>query len=63
MKRPVLKRTVRTVEIVTWTLEYEDAPDEAASGKATAVALPTHHSPFTIPHSQFTLHNYSGDPQ
>lgn len=24
MKRPILKRTVKTIEVVTWTLEYED---------------------------------------
>jgi hypothetical protein len=28
MKRPILKRTIRTVEIVTWTLAYEDVPEE-----------------------------------
>jgi hypothetical protein len=28
MKRPVLKRIVKTVEIVSWTLEYEDVPAE-----------------------------------
>ncbi|MCB9136630.1 MAG: hypothetical protein H6636_14495 [Anaerolineales bacterium] len=27
MKRPILKRTVKTIEVVTWTLEYEDAPE------------------------------------
>ena len=31
MKRPVLKRTVKTVEIVSWTLEYEDVPDDELS--------------------------------
>jgi hypothetical protein len=41
MKRPILKRIVKTVEIVTWTLEYEDVPaEELAQGTLTAEASP-----------------------
>ena len=41
MKRPVLKRVVKTVEIVSWTLEYEDVPaEELVEGTVTAVASP-----------------------
>lgn len=41
MKRPVLKRIVKTVEIVTWTLEYEDIPaEELEGGQPTAETLP-----------------------
>ena len=41
MKRPVLKRIVKTVEIVTWTLEYEDVPtEELADGQPTADSAP-----------------------
>jgi hypothetical protein len=36
MKRPILKRTVRTVEIVTWTLAYEDVPEEELPAPAPA---------------------------
>lgn len=31
MKRPILKRAVKIIEIVTWTIEYEDVPEGEAS--------------------------------
>ncbi|MCA9980109.1 MAG: hypothetical protein KDD89_04735 [Anaerolineales bacterium] len=34
MKRPVLKRVVKIVEIISWTLEYEDIPDAPADESA-----------------------------
>jgi hypothetical protein len=43
MKRPVLKRMIKTVEIITWTLEYEDIPvEELTAGSLTAGDKPTH---------------------
>lgn len=75
MKRPVLKRIVKLVEIVTWTLEYEDVPDALEGGERETAVGPTapttpesdskEQESFkkisTTDHSPFIIHNYSGD--
>ncbi len=45
MKRPILKRTVKTIEVVTWTLEYEDAVESSPSPPASPVPPPERDEP------------------
>ena len=52
MKRPILKRTVKTIEVVTWTLEYEDVADPEPTPPPlppTNEASPTQEIPLTPP--------------
>jgi len=40
MKPPTLKRTIRTIEVVTWTFEYEDEAQGAAAPQPDGTPSP-----------------------